>query len=134
MPTGIPFTLPASLVLFISLSGFTKLRTTRFTDGNPDPSPRSMIQWFAVSKSVILRTAPQPHPSLLQCHVPYTAIGCVVAAMQIPLNSKQKSPRFIDRRHIAFLNMQNPPIGFTCLSVLGLADGNSKVGNDAAKN
>src|SRR4051812_23920702 len=75
MPIGTPLRLPASVVLFINLSGFTKLRMTRFTDGLPEPSPRSMIQWFLVSKSVMSRTVAQVQASLPQCHDPYTEMG-----------------------------------------------------------
>src|SRR5947209_8378742 len=77
MPTGTPLTVPASLVWLSNLSGLTKESTTRLTEGTP--SPRSIIQWLAASKSVMLRTVAQVQASLPQCHVPYTWMGVAAA-------------------------------------------------------
>src|ERR1043165_4660968 len=73
-----PDAVPESFVLLSSFSGSTKLRSTRLTDGVP--SPRSMIQWLRVSKSVMLRTLDQVQKSLPQCHAPYTEMLVNMAA------------------------------------------------------
>src|SRR5437764_12360720 len=86
MPMGTPFTVPESLVWFSSLSGLTNESTTRFTEGTP--SPRSIIQWFLASKSVMFRTVAQVHASLPQCHVPYTWMGVALAVPIIIIASR----------------------------------------------
>jgi hypothetical protein len=65
-----PFKVCESVVLLSSLSGWTKLRTTRFTDGWPEPSARSTSQRFLASKSVMSRTVAHVQASLPQCHAP----------------------------------------------------------------
>jgi hypothetical protein len=59
-----------SVVPFSRRSGFTKLSTTRLTDGRPVPSLRSISQWFWLSNSSTLRTLPQVQASFEQCHAP----------------------------------------------------------------
>src|SRR6185503_14797683 len=66
---GIPSDVPASLVLFSSRNGCTKLNEIRFTEG--EPSPRSINQRLRVLKSVMLRTVDQVQKSLPQCQAPY---------------------------------------------------------------
>src|SRR5581483_11486858 len=70
---GTPLTVSESFVRLSSFIGCTKHRTTTFTDGNPEPSPRSIIQWFVLSKGDMSRAVLQVQPSLLQVHAPYTS-------------------------------------------------------------
>src|SRR5947207_15827668 len=74
---GTPLTVWASFVPFSNLSGFTNESTTRLTEGTP--SPRSMIQWFLLSKSVMFLTVAHVQASLPQCQVPYTWMGVALA-------------------------------------------------------
>ncbi len=68
MPMGTPPTVWASVTRFMRRTGWTKLSTTMFTDGWP--LPRSMIQWFFWSNSVMSRTLAHVQKSLPQCQVP----------------------------------------------------------------
>ena len=77
MPRGTPFSVPASVVWFSSLSGWTKLRITRLTDGagRGGAAVRSISQWFFESNSATVRAVAQVHASSLQCQAPKIWIG-----------------------------------------------------------
>ena len=84
IPRGIPLRVVASVVLFNSFNGCTKLSITIFTDGCP--FPRSISQWFFESNSDTVLTVPHIHWSLPACHTPYTCGAVNVVPAAAPLS------------------------------------------------